>query len=96
MSYYASPMKIFEYASAHVVVLASDIKSHVELDDLQLGIHFFEESDDKSLKNELTRLITDKNLRENLISKSDKNIKNFTWEIRNKTLINFCVRSSIG
>ena len=96
MSYYASPMKIFEYASAHVVVLASDIKSHVELDDLQLGIHFFEESDDKSLKNELIRLITDKNLRENLISKSDKNIKNFTWEIRNKTLINFCVRSSIG
>ena len=78
-----------------IVVLASDIKSHVELDDLQLE-YIYEESDDKSLKNELTRLITDKNLRENLISKSDKNIKNFTWEIRNKTLINFCVRSSIG
>tara|TARA_Y100000768_G_scaffold227239_1_gene171546 strand:- start:1379 stop:2524 length:1146 start_codon:yes stop_codon:yes gene_type:complete len=96
MSNYASPMKIFEYASAQVVVLASDIKSHLELDDFQLGIHFFKESNDKSLKKELIRLITDKNLRENLISKSNKNIKNFTWEIRNKKLIDFCVRSSIG
>ena len=96
MSYYASPMKIFEYASANAIVLASDIESHLELDNLQLGIHFFEESNDKSFKNELIKLITDKNLREELLSKSHQNIKNFTWETRNKTLIDFCVRSSIG
>lgn len=96
MSYYASPMKIFEYASANVIVLASDIESHRELDDLQLGIHFFEVANDKSFKNEVTRLITDENLREKLLSKSNQNIKKFTWEIRNKTLIDFCVRSSIG
>ena len=31
METYASPMKVFEYAAAGVVILASNIKSHLDL-----------------------------------------------------------------
>ena len=42
METYASPMKVFEYAAAGVVIIASNIKSHLDLSELELGIKYFE------------------------------------------------------
>ena len=46
MANYAS-YKNFEYAASNTVVLASDIKSNYELNDLNLGIHYFKSDDFK-------------------------------------------------
>ena len=39
---YASPMKIFELAACGIPVLASNIQGHLELEELNLGIVYFQ------------------------------------------------------
>ena len=58
MSKYASPMKIFEMAACGVPILASNIQSHIELDDLNLGIIYFEHGNFLDFTNKLEMLIT--------------------------------------
>ena len=96
MTNYASPMKIFEYAASNTVVLASDIKSNFELKDTGLGILYYEAGNFDDFRNKLLLLINDSELRNKLLLKSQKNIENYSLQKRFQTLINFCVRSSIG
>ena len=76
MSKYASPMKIFEMAACGVPILASNIQSHIELDDLNLGIIYFEHGNFLDFTNKLEMLITSESLRKELSNKSLENIKN--------------------
>ncbi len=89
METYASPMKVFEYAAAGVVILASNIKSHLDLSELELGIKYFEKDNYQDFENKLRELLDNKKLIETLHKLSIKNISKFTWNNRSKKLINF-------
>ena len=89
METYASPMKIFEYAAAGVVIVASDIKSHKDLSELNLGIKYFEKDNFGDFESKVKELLENKNLIEKLHKLSINNISKFTWNNRSKKLINF-------
>ena len=89
METYASPMKIFEYAAAGAVIVASDIKSHKDLSELNLGIKYFEKDNFDDFENKLKELLENRNLIEELHNLSINNIAKFTWNNRSKKLINF-------
>ena len=95
MSKYASPMKIFEMAACGVPILASNIQSHIELDDLSLGIIYFEHGNFLDFTNKLEMLITSESLRKELSNKSLENIKNLFWKIRIEKILS-SARSSTG
>ena len=95
MSKYASPMKIFELAACGVPVLASNIDSHKELEEFELGILYFEHDNFDDFKEKLEILITNNDLRGDLSSRSLRNIKNLFWAKR-MSLILESARSSTG
>ena len=95
MNLYASPMKIFELAAAGVPILASNIDGHLELEEFNLGILYFQHDDFEDFRKKLINLLEDRKLRLDLSNKSLKNIKNLTFANRTKLLLE-SVRSSIG
>lgn len=95
MSLYASPLKIFEFASCGIPVLLSNIKSHIELAELDLGLEFFQHDDFDDFKNKLESLVLNDELRTELSKKSLKNIDKLSWSSRTKKII-ASVRSSTG
>ena len=95
MSLYASPLKIFEFASCGIPVLLSNIKSHLELGELDLGLEFFQHDDFDDFRNKLESLILNDELRTELSKKSLKNIDKLSWSSRTKKII-ASVRSSTG
>ncbi len=95
MSLYASPMKIFEFASCGIPVLLSNIKSHLELVELDLGLEFFQHDDFDDFRNKLESLILDQGLRTKLSKKSLDNIDKLSWSNRTKEIVS-SVRSSNG
>lgn len=96
MSLYASPLKFFEYAAAGAAILCSDLRSHLDLKELNLGVEYFEESNWKDFESKIIRLVEDREYLEQLKVKSKKNIKNYSWEKRFENLMEFSVRSSTG
>ena len=95
MSLYASPLKIFEFASCGIPVLLSNIKSHLELMELDLGLEFFQHDDFDDFRNKLESLVLNDELRTELSKKSLKNIDKLSWSSRTKKII-ASVRSSTG
>ena len=95
MSLYASPLKIFEFASCGIPVLLSNIKSHIELAELDLGLEFFQHDDFDDFRNKLESLVLNDELRAELSKKSLKNIDKLSWSSRTKKII-ASVRSSTG
>ena len=95
MSLYASPLKIFEFASCGIPVLLSNIKSHIELAELDLGLEFFQHDDFNDFRNKLESLVLNDELRTELSKKSLKNIDKLSWSSRTKKII-ASVRSSTG
>ena len=95
MSLYASPLKIFEFASCGIPVLLSNIKSHLELGELDLGLEFFQHDDFDDFRNKLESLVLNDELRTELSKKSLKNIDKLSWSSRTKKII-ASVRSSTG
>lgn len=95
MNLYASPMKIFELAAAGVPILASDIKGHLELEEFNLGILFFQHDNFEDFRKKLLYLLENSELRIKLRNKSLENIQNLNFVNRTKKLLK-SVRSSIG
>ena len=95
MSLYASPLKIFEFSSCGIPVLLSNIKSHIELAELDLGLEFFQHDDFDDFRNKLESLVLNDELRTELSKKSLKNIDKLSWSSRTKKII-ASVRSSTG
>ena len=95
MNLYASPLKIFEFASCGVPVLISNIKSHLELAELNLGLEFFQHDDFNDFRKKLETLILDHELRSHLRKQSLDNIDKLSWSSRTKKIIS-SVRSSNG
>ena len=95
MGLYASPLKIFELAACGVPVLASNVHSHLELKEFNLGIHYFQHDDFDDFRMKLLDLINDSGLRESLRKQSIENIQSLNWLSRTKKIIE-SVRSSIG
>ena len=88
MNLYASPMKIFELASCGVPILASDIKSHLELESLNLGIVYFDNQNFDDFNEKLINLIEDEKLRSELTKKSLTNIDKLSFVNRAKEMLN--------
>lgn len=95
MKFYASPLKVFEFAACGVPVLLSDIDSHLELKSLNLGIYYFKNNDFDDFRQKLIELIKDSDLRNSLRKKSLDNINNLFWDKRIKKIVD-SVRSSTG
>ena len=95
MNKYASPMKIFEMAACGVPILASDIKSHKELEKFNLGICYFRNGDFADFSLRLQELILDPDLRKKLSQLSLKNIGILSWDNRMNTVLT-SARSSTG
>ncbi len=95
MNLYASPLKIFELAASGVPILASNIDSHLELNDLNLGIQYFEHNNFDDFREKLHELIDNTELRDSLSKKSLENIQKLFWVNRTENIIQ-SVRSSIG
>ena len=95
MNLYASPMKIFELASCGVPILASNIEGHLNLNEFELGIFYYQHDDFNDFREKLSILLKDESLRRDLKNKSLKNIKQLSFENRTKIILS-CVRSSIG
>ena len=89
METYASPMKMFEYAAAGVVIVASNIKSHTDLHELNLGIKYFEKDNYQDFEDKIKELLENKNLIEKLHKLSVDNIEKLSWSNRSKKLIDF-------
>ena len=87
MNLYASPMKIFELASCGVPILASDIETHLELENLNLGIVYFNQKNFDDFNNKLTNLIKDEKLRAELTEKSLNNIDKLSFVNRTKEML---------
>lgn len=87
MNLYASPMKIFELASCGVPILASDIETHLELENLNLGIVYFNHKNFDDFNNKLTNLIKDEKLRAELTEKSLNNIDKLSFVNRTKEML---------
>ena len=92
---YSSPLKIFELAACGIPILASNLKSHVELGELGLGMQIYdlENPDDFIIK--LNELLLNEDLRNSLREKSLNNINKLDWTSRTKTILS-SVRSSTG
>ena len=95
MNKYASPMKIFEMAACGVPILASDIKSHKELEKFNLGIIYFRNDNFSDFSLRLQELILNTDLRKKLTELSLKNIGNLSWDNRMNTVLT-SARSSTG
>ena len=77
MSLYASPLKFFEYAAAGAAILCSDLRSHLDLKELNLGVEYFEESNWKDFESKIIRLVEDREYLEKLKVKSEEYKKLF-------------------
>ena len=89
ISLYSSPMKIFEYAACGIPIVASDIHAHKSLEDLGMGIEFYEAGNIDSLANLISRYLHNKNRdgEKGLTSLAEKNISvrnSLSWELRSK------------
>ena len=57
MNLYASPMKFFEFAASGVAIVASDIKSHRDLKQLNLGVQYFEKNNFSDFRHKIEELL---------------------------------------
>ena len=89
MNLYASPMKFFEFAASGVAIVASDIKSHKDLKQLNLGVQYFEKNNFSDFRHKIENLLKNRDQITYLSSLSERNIKNFSWEKRSKTILEF-------
>ena len=89
MNLYASPMKFFEFAASGVAIVASDIKSHKDLKQLNLGVQYFEKNNFSDFRHKIENLLKNRDQITYLSNLSERNIKNFSWEKRSKTILEF-------
>ncbi len=89
MNLYASPMKFFEYAASGVVVVASNIQSHEDLQEFNLGVEYFEKENFEDFKLKIENLLNNRTHLIDLFNRSTKNIEKLSWKNRSKAIIEF-------
>ncbi|GLR17570.1 glycosyltransferase [Portibacter lacus] len=85
---YTSPIKFFEYAYADLVILASDIPSIRELENLKFEIHFFDVGSPISLAKNL-EAISNSNIDKKSTDDNKELVLQYTWNKRAETILNF-------
>lgn len=84
---YTSPMKLFEYMSSGIPIVASHVSSLREILDERMA-YFFIPDDPRSLASELAHVLTHSQEADEKAKDAREQIKNHTWEKRAKNIIN--------
>jgi len=85
--FYASPMKLFEYMASGTPILASDLPSLREILNENIA-YFFEPNDDKSLRDNLHKILKD-DFKSKKAELAKDMVNQYTWKNRAKKIISF-------
>jgi len=86
--YYTSPMKLFEYMASDSPIVASNIPSISEIVS-DKEVRFFEPDNGESLKEAINFVLSNREYSKNLVENAKEKVKQYTWEIRAKKILNF-------
>lgn len=77
---YTSPIKLFEYMSCGLPIIASDLKAmRAVLKEKKNGM-FFQPEDEKDLAEKIDNLLNDEKLMELMSKNNKRDVKQYTWE----------------
>lgn len=86
---FTSPMKLFEYMSARVPIVASDFPSMREILESGKTAVLVEPESPKALAEGIEKILTDREFAEEITQNAYEKVKGFTWEKRAKNIILF-------
>lgn len=86
---FTSPMKLFEYMSARIPIVASDFPSMREILENGNTAVLVKPEDPKALAEAIEKLLTDREFAGRIAGKAYEKVKDFTWEKRAKNIIRF-------
>ncbi len=89
ISAYTSPLKLFEYMAAHRPIVSSDLPVLQEILSHEKNALLFSERDARDLAEQITRLLADDELSEQLATQAKHHVQNYTWEKRALNILKF-------
>jgi len=86
---FTSPMKLFEYMSAKIPIVASDFPSMREiLEDRKTAV-LVEPENPKALAEGIEKVLTDREFARKIVEQAYEKVKDFTWKNRAEKIIRF-------
>jgi len=86
--FFTSPLKLFEYMASGVSIVASDLPSIREILS-EKNCLFFQPNDPRDLAKKIGVLLNNKELAAKIAEQAYFDVKNYTWEKRARSIINF-------
>lgn len=86
---YTTPIKLFEYMTSGVPVVASDLPSFSKYLKNNENSLLFEPDNPRSLAEKVNILLEDNGIGEKISQKASKEVQEFTWQKRVKKILNF-------
>ena len=87
-AYYMSPLKMFEYMASKRPIIATDLPSIREVLSEKNAV-IVKPDDPKELAQGIKKVINDKKLVQSMSEKAFKDVDNYTWEKRVKSILDF-------
>lgn len=86
--FYTSPLKLFEYMTSGVPIIASDLPSFREVLTEENAI-FFVSDNSKDLAKKIQEILSNKELAENISKRALYDVENYTWLKRGNSILSF-------
>ena len=91
---YTSPMKLFEYMASGRPIVASGLPSIKEILTSEQNALLVLPDNPKILAEAIEKILKDENLSDSLSRKSESDSKQYTWENRARTIVDFIIQKS--